>query len=235
MLAERAIFTSGQSRDVRGYHLVARSPGIDDELAQRLSVSAPSHDSLEGTDLSASSWNYCLVNDWAVVSRTAYGGPEYSDRGSFRIVTMFLAVPQAALSGYDNRPYLLTRVAHALGLLSVPFPIASELNTVELPDTSIMSGYPSQVTEPVDGALLKQLAVALADSRPIVVHGVRHPEAAVQRLYSFISGDMRPWISYSTRLKPSINRPFRLQFCAPCDPRRVSALESRGFRCMHGT
>jgi hypothetical protein len=58
MKAERAIFTSGQSRDVRGYHLVARSPGIDDELAQRLSVSAPSHDSLEGTDLSASSWNY---------------------------------------------------------------------------------------------------------------------------------------------------------------------------------
>jgi hypothetical protein len=175
------------------------------------------------------------VNDWAVVSRTAYGGPEYSDRGSFRIVTMFLAVPQSALAGYDNRPYLLTRVVHALGLLSVPFPIPSQLNSVELPGASILSGYSAQVAEPVDGALIKQLAVALADSRPIVVHGVRHPGATVQRLYALISNEMRPWISYSTRLKPSINRPFRLQFCAPCDPRRVSALESRGFRCMHGT
>ena len=68
---EQAVYTSAVTRQGRGYHLTARSPGVDDELAAELSQWCPSDRSLIGQDPDADSINvFPISNARMVVSRS---------------------------------------------------------------------------------------------------------------------------------------------------------------------
>ena len=81
-----------------GYHLVARSAGISEDLACRLSAWGPTHGSLLDESRDASSLSFFTPDDrWSVLARTVYGGPEYSQRGGRQIVTLFDRYGSAAV------------------------------------------------------------------------------------------------------------------------------------------
>ena len=71
MLIEQAIFTSAQSDHAVGYHLVARSPGVEEKDARELTIWGPSHESLETCDTTAVSVNFFRLPSGAFcVSKT---------------------------------------------------------------------------------------------------------------------------------------------------------------------
>ena len=82
MYVDQAIFASARGSQGSGYQLVARSRGIDEPTATMLRDWGPSQGTLltRETDAKAISY-YTLGSDRVVVSRTIYGGPEYSQRG----------------------------------------------------------------------------------------------------------------------------------------------------------
>ena len=98
MLIEQAIFTSAESDHAVGYHLAARSPGLDERDARELSVWGPSHDSLESASAAtAVSVNFFRLPSGAYcVSKTQLAGAEYSGRG-LRTYTSCLVVPPPVL------------------------------------------------------------------------------------------------------------------------------------------
>ncbi len=76
MHVEQAIFTSVRSRKSQGYHLVAQSPGLTDEMGRALTKWGPSHASLLVESPNAESLNFHSIDDdWCAVSRTTHGGP----------------------------------------------------------------------------------------------------------------------------------------------------------------
>ena len=110
MRLEQALFTSAQTKQAQGYHLVARSPGIDDRLAQQLSLWSPSQNALIERDIDGESLNYFTVDgEWMAISRTVYAGAEYSDRGEFRLETNIIAIHCGQLSDVEIHPIEITR------------------------------------------------------------------------------------------------------------------------------
>ena len=95
MQAEQAVFTSARTARMSGYHLVARSPGVDAELAAAISLWGPTHGSLSSDDWETSAISCFRIDErWLALARTVYGGPEYSERGR-QIVTLFLLMTDA--------------------------------------------------------------------------------------------------------------------------------------------
>ena len=135
MQVEQAIFTSLRSRKSQGYHLVAQSSGLDDQLARRLCTWGPSHASLMNDHPDAESLNFHpLTDDWFAVSRTVYGGPEYSGRGGLQVFTQFLLLRREQLARYENHPLLVVQTAQLLGNLRLVSNILHHLPPVELPE-----------------------------------------------------------------------------------------------------
>ncbi|MGI9518356.1 MAG: hypothetical protein ACR2NP_14975, partial [Pirellulaceae bacterium] len=75
---EQAVFASHNNSRIRGYQLIARSPGIDEAVAQQLVRWSPSHDGLPAVLGPATGLSYFPVDRARVaIGRTTEGGPEY--------------------------------------------------------------------------------------------------------------------------------------------------------------
>ncbi len=234
MFVEQALFTSAQTRQARGYHLVARSPGITDELAQTLSVWGPTHDSLVGPDVGFHSLNYFAAADgWGVLSRTVLGESEFSDRGGFRVETNLLLVRREQLSGYRDDPLALGRTALALGYLRLRTSSPGELAPIELPGSSVLC-------DPAGGHLsadtpLSELTGRILDElrdRRVVVIGARNPVPIVSSVLCRLPDRDRASFSFTTGLKPSLHRRFDLQFLPTAESRSQRQLEASGIVCI---
>jgi hypothetical protein len=231
MQVEQAIFTSAQTSRARGYHLVARSGGIDDELAQHLALWAPSENSLIDRDLDADSLNFFSVGDrWAAVSRTVYAGAEYSDRGQFRMETNMIVVEQSELAGYDFDPLAIARAAVASGYLRLRPALTTTLKSLWLPE-SLGSVPPPTTDSQQVPALVREIAGRFADERLVVV-GCPQPQELLRRVLSCLAPEHRLSLSFSTGLKPSTHRPFRLQFLPQVNNDLARELEARGMNCL---
>jgi hypothetical protein len=231
MQVEQAIFTSAQTSQARGYHLVARSSGIDDEMAQQLALWAPSESSLIDRNLDAESLNFFPVGEqWAAVSRTIYAGAEYSDRGQFRIETNILVVGHDELAGYACDPLAIVRVAMASGYLRLRAGMTTKLSPVSLPDA--LGTVPTEPDEMQQAPpLVREIADRFADERLVVV-GSPDPAALLQQVLRCLAPEDRLTLSFSTGLKPSTHRPFRLQFLPEVNHELARELESRGMKCL---
>ncbi len=217
MLVEQALFTSAQTRHARGYHLVARSPGISDDLAQALSVWGPTHDSLLDPSATAESLNFfCLDGDWAALSRTVNGESEYSNRGGLRLETNMVVFRTDQLGGYDQHPVLLAETAMALGHLRLRAATPLRLDAVELPQTSCRQLVEFSQRQVDREDLIAEIARATRQSRVIVV-GSRQPRSLLGRVLDRLPRHERATLSFSTGLKPSLLRTFRLQFVPEAD------------------
>jgi hypothetical protein len=210
---EQAIFTSAETDRSAGYQVVARSPGVCEADARELAVWGPSHDSLLELSPEAVSFNFHPLPSGAFcVSRTTAAGWEYSSRGGHRIYTQCLIVPPEVLRRFANNPLALMRAAMAGGALEVHDEIPRRLDSLQ-----IVGG-----AAPIDQTLLARLAVnpgpramatlvqAALDSARLAVSGELSAGELIAGLLSCLPPECRTEFSFSTGLKFSSRRPFRI-------------------------
>ncbi len=235
MFVEQALFTSAQTRQARGYHLVARSPGITDELAQILSVWGPTHDSLVGPDVGFHSLNYFAASDdWGVLSRSVLGESEFSGRGGFRVETNLLLMRREQLAGYGYDPLALGRTALALGHLRLRTCSPGELTPIELPCSSLLcepAAGRHWLADTPPSELTDRILNKLRDHRVAVI-GARDPVPVVSNVLSRLTDRDRVSFSFTTGLKPSLHRKFDLQFLPTAESRSQRQLEASGIVCV---
>jgi hypothetical protein len=233
MRIEQAVFTSACTSRMLGYHLVARSEGIRNDLERDLSPWCPSHASLLAHDLDASSLSFFPVGAGHIaLARTVYGAPEYSNRGSLQIVTMLLVLRNEQLAGYDFNALALARTTLALGHLWLNADPPERLPSLDIPDHSQIGQHPPSPSTPGEQAAVQAAACRLQQQRHVALVGLPEPAAAVEQVLLGFPGRRRLEISFTTGLKPSAQRTFRLHAYPALDDSDANRLASLGVECL---
>jgi hypothetical protein len=217
---EQAIFTSAQTQRSAGYHVVAVSPGVSEADRRELAVWGPSHDSLLETGVGAASLNFHPLGSGAFcVSRTTPAGWEYSARGGRRVYTHCLIVPPETLARFANHPFLVAKAALAAGAMEARDEVPPRLEPLEL------AGHPAAVDQvrvnrlaanlgPEGLALLVQVVM---QSNCVAVGGPPGADRLIAGLLDCLPPECRTTVSFTTGLKFSSRRPFRV-VALPGDP-----------------
>jgi GTPase-associated protein 1 len=209
---EQAVFTSAETSRTAGYQLVAKSEGVSEEDARTLSAWGPSHGALLNSGRQASSVNfYPLPSGNYCVSRTTASGNEYSGRGT-RIYTQCLVVSPETSKHFANNPFAMVRAASGSGLLKQYEKVPANLKTVALVgrapvvDPSLLSRARRELgPEPI--ARLVQEALQCTS---MAIAGTSSGDLAVAALLNCLPPQIRSEFSFSTGLRTSARRPFRL-------------------------
>ena len=211
--------TSIKSSRLDGYQLAAASPGITDALAQELTTWGPAHDSLWDTRRDARSVNFHVLPSGAqCLSCTTLAGAEYSGRGGGRVYTQTFLLPPEVLPRFANDPFLVLRALAAAGRLVVHDQVPEKLPRVPLlgrseqPEPTLVT----QVLDEVGAKVFDDLVEAVANSPSVAVVTSGHVERLFQALLHAFPPQDRGSISFTTGLKDSPRRPFRL-FVLPND------------------
>jgi hypothetical protein len=216
LLIEQAIFTSLRSDRRDGYQLAAHSSGVKTVDLRALTLWGPSHDSLLESGADAVSVNFHpLPSGEFCVSKTTPGGEEYSGRGE-NIYTQCLVVPADVLLRFGNNPFALLTAAFAQGSLRIydrvpdvlePFRLAGKAATVDQPLLAQL------LTEPGAIWLGAVVEAALSSTSLALVAGHLRLRL-VAGLINCLPLEARTAFSFSTGLKHSPRRPFRLSCLA---------------------
>ncbi|MGD9722299.1 MAG: hypothetical protein AB7O59_11340 [Pirellulales bacterium] len=214
MLIEQAIFTSADTNRAAGYQLISRSPGLSEADARELAVWGPAHDSLleRSGELPASTNFHRLASGAYAVSRTTAAGAEYSGRGGPLVYTQFLVLPGEVLAKFANDPFAVLRAATASGAMVVYEQIPESLEPVQLGgrapavDTALLA----QLAHRPGPTALATLLQAALSSDQLAVAANTPIESLFAGLLCLLPVECRPEFSFSTGLKFSPSRPFRL-------------------------
>ena len=220
MRLEQAIFTSVRSTRLDGYQLAATSGGIGEAVAKELTIWGPAHDSLWDTRHDGRSVNFhpLATGDYCV-SCTTLAGAEYSGRGGGRVYSQMFVVPREALERFAWDPFLILRALSAAGRLVVHDTVPQSLPRVPLlgrsekPDESLTR----QVIDEIGAKVFSDVVEAVATCRSIALLTSGHVERLYQAILHSFSPEDRLTISFTTNLKDSARRPFKL-FVLPNDP-----------------
>lgn len=210
---EQAVFTSAETERSAGYQVVATSPGVCAMDVEELAVWGPSHDALLAGAPNAASFNFHPLPSGAYcVSRTTPAGWEYSGRGGVRVYTQCLIVPPEVLARFANNPIALLRAALANGSLRLYEKVPEHLDPIRLAGRAAV----------VDAALLSRLAInpgvdwlatlvqAATQSVTLGIAGGPPAEHVIAGILNCLPPACRTEMSFSTGLKFSPRRPFRL-------------------------
>lgn len=210
---EQAVFTSAETDRSAGYQVVAISPGVCAMDVEELAVWGPSHDALLAGAPNAASFNFHPLPSGAYcVSRTTPAGWEYSGRGGVRVYTQCLVVPPEVLARFANNPIALLRAALANGSLRLYEKVPEHLEPITLAGRATV----------VDAALLSRLAInpgidwlaalvqAATQSVTLGIAGGPPAEHVIAGILNCLPPTCRTEMSFSTGLKFSPRRPFRL-------------------------
>jgi hypothetical protein len=227
MRAEQAIYTSARTNRASGYHLIAQSSGIDEHQARALIQWCPSHAGLASEETGASSLNFHPLDDgWVALSRTVYGGPEYSARGGLQIVTRVLLLRSEYLAGYQYDPVMVAQVAMAFGHLRLEPSAPEVLPTLDLPDRPNRA---EPVGDPVTDSLVNRIWNCVTSGKRALVVGAQAPLLVLALLLASLPERQRLDLAFTTGLKPSMNRPFRLHFLPAADAGLQQQLARQGI------
>ncbi len=211
-LVEQAVFTSAETNRTAGYQLVARSSGISEEDGRTLSAWGPSHGSLLDTSRHASSTNFFrLPSGNYCISRTTASGNEYSGRGT-RVYTQYLVVSAETLRHFANNPFALVRAASGSGLLTQFESVPKTLESVRLVgrapavDPSLLS----RSSRELGAEHVACLVQAALQCQSMAIAGAAGGELAIAALLNCLPPQIRLEFSFSTGLRTSARRPFRL-------------------------
>jgi hypothetical protein len=210
-LVEQAIYTLVDADPEAGYQVVASSPGVYAADVRELTVWGPSRDSMPDADRRTESFNFHPLPSGAYcVSRSKPAGWERS--GGQRVFTHCLIVPPEALSRFANNPFALVQVMSENDLWLDPGSPCPRLKAFAPPDGAA----------PVDQVLLRQLATApgprsmallmqqVCNSLCLALAGPVEPVSVMAGLFSCLPLECRLEFSFSTGLKFSPWRPFRI-------------------------
>jgi len=208
---EQAIFTYAETPSAAGYQIVARSAGLLEMDARELAAWCPTNDALldpDGESLNfhgLPSGSYC-------VSRTIADGWDCVGCGGHRSQTHCLIVPPELLNRFANNPFALLRAAmegrsFCLAKASLPTlePVtldgwADAVNTALLSQLAIFPG----------SADIAILVAAAQEAAFLAVSGDPSPAMLMDGLLNCLPPECRLEYSFSTGLKFSPRRPFRL-------------------------
>lgn len=208
---EQAIFTSAQTERAAGYQLAAASPGVCEEDARALSIWGPSHDALLETAPAASVNFHPLPSGAYCVSRTTASGREYTGRGT-RVYTQCLVLEPEAFRRFGNNPFHLLRAASASGLLCQHSEVPRRLEPLSLLGraTAVDAAMLSRATREIGAAPIAALIQAALETKTMAIAGSAAGEQAVAALVSCLPPGCRTKFSFSTGLRFSPRRPFRI-------------------------
>lgn len=233
---EQAIFASANDSLTRGYQLVARSPGVDSQLARELASWAPSHGSLVFSELSGYSLNCVALGDQWAISRTAYGLPEYSARGGYEVVTRMMIVRQEDLLAYAGNAINIASMAMALGMLQAIGPFAKTLPRLTLPhslgDFQETASLPGDSTNDRDLLAIQGLLAelnAIRQGNQVAVVGPCDTARVCRDFLDHLSLPERIQISFATGLYPSRARPFQVHFIPVYNAAKKRRFEALGM------
>jgi len=210
---EQAIFTSAQTQRSAGYQLLGRSPGVSEDDARALAVWGPSHDSLLALGQQAQSYNFHpLPSGTFCISRTVAAGFEYSGRGGRRVYTQCLIVDPKQLRRFNNNPFALVRAALAGGMLRVYDDVPAELPTLNLVGgaSPVDQALLGRLVEQFGGGRMAALVQAAMESACVAVIGNEWTSEAIAGLINCLPPACRDEFTFSTGLKYSSRRPFRV-------------------------
>jgi hypothetical protein len=222
MRLSQAIFTSVRSERLDGYQLAARTPDITEDLVKDLTTWGPAHDSLWSGEPGATSINFHgLADGQCCLSQTTLSGEEYSGRGGGRVYTQMIVIPKDALARFANNPFLVLRALAASGRLMVYDQVPRELATIPLIGRA--DSQPEWIAEIISKAgaeTIAELTEAVTADSPVTVI----TDLPVERLFQALLHQLQPAerleVSFTTGLKPSSRRPFKLAI-SPDDPQHV--------------
>jgi hypothetical protein len=210
---QQAIFTSVRGAAMDGYQLVAASPEISDDETKELEAWGPAHDSLLDPRPRARSVNFHrLASGRYCVSLTTALDAEYSGRGGCQVYTHSLVVEPEVLRRFANNPFRIVEAALAAEQLTPHEQVPAALEPLELPGAA----------SPVNTVLLARLArrPGPAAMARLVAETLRHKFVSVAcrdparevlgGVINLLPVECRPEFSFTTGLRHSARRPFRL-------------------------
>jgi hypothetical protein len=216
----QAIFTSLRGEQFAGYQLAAKSPEIGEDLARELTIWGPAHDSLLDEMAGEPSINFHpLGPEHFCLSVTSSSGPEYSGRAGARIYTQMFVLPHDALARFDNNPLLILRTLEAAGRTEVHDELPQMLRSVPLVGRAGEAdlGCMERVLDQIPPEALTNLVTTLLESPTVGLATSLAPRCLFSALFQLLPPEERPRISFTTGLRHSPRRPFRL-FLLPSDP-----------------
>lgn len=229
MHVDQAIFASTRGTQGHGYQLVARSRGIDDKTAMILREWGPSQGALLTRDIDSRAFSYYSIgSDRVVVSRTIYGGPEYSQRGELSVFTRSLIVHRSALVQYDHNPWWLVKSILTLGHFRLVCRSEPWLAELEIPDRSLI-GVRTKPSNSVASGTLEQINQSLQLNRPVAVIGKIDVDRVMTQIMSSLGAPQRTHVSFTTGMVPSVHRPFQLHLFPHASPALNSRLVKLGI------
>lgn len=210
---EQAIFASACTAHGQGYHLASRSSGISPEMARELSRWGPSHDCFVNcTDEPRSVNFFRLACGSLCTSLTMAAGVEQSGRAGENMLTHYLVAQDDALLEFSNDPFAVVRAADALGVFE-----RQDMGNDSLDQIRLGGSGGAVDIDSIDQAVAQFSAYGMAhllssclNESFIATTGHTDAELVVRALLHLVPLDRRTELSFSTALKHSPRRPFRL-------------------------
>lgn len=209
---EQAIFTSARTAKKDGYQLVAWSPGISADDARLLAVWGPAHDSMIVDDASDVSLNFHPLREGKFcISRTMLGSAEYSGRGGLQVYTHCFVLDTASFARFHNDPFRVLSAALAIHDLRPGPELPTDLPTMRM----LPSGPPVEpglirfFDEPKQQQKLVTWFHQALTSKKLLFTG-DYNDRYLAVFFNLLPVSIRPWFPFSTRLRYSPRREFRL-------------------------
>lgn len=211
--ADQAIFTSMGRGGNSGYHLVSRSPGVNEIEAGALAKWCPSQGLIRDGANAVSVNFHPLPTGRFALARTCQGPMEYSGRGGYQLYTHALILDNAALRAVDYRVFALYREAMALGLMIYhpnPEPVLKPAEFLEVHRILPPDAWEARARSrglPL-AAVRNELGSAQGKAMRFPYAGDR--VALAECLMGSLDARTASSLSFSTSLQASNVRPFRL-------------------------
>lgn len=211
---ERAIFTSTRTGRLEGYQLTASSSGISAADRQELARWSPAHNSLAEEGPAGESVNFHrLASGTFCVSRTVHAGAEYSGRGGLRVFTNLLLTPPEVLARFAYNPFRILEAATAAGYAEPLDPDGERIEPIYLTggaksvDCILLARLVRDPGPNVTAAFVE----ALLGNESLAVAGRVSLRKMIAGVFSLLPVELRGGVSFSTGLKSSKQRVFRVQ------------------------
>jgi hypothetical protein len=156
------------------------------------------------------------------VSQTTLSGAEYSGRGGGRVYTQMIVLPREAIERFAGDPFLVLRALTASGRVTVHEQVPRELPSIPLVGRATgeqLEWMPELVAKAGARAMTEMTEAALSNEPTTVI-----TDLPVERLFQAVLHLLEPAqrleVSFTTGLRPSSRRPFRLSI-VPSDPALV--------------
>lgn len=219
---DHAIFTSIRTPTGEGYRIIAASKGLRDDEKQKITRCSPSHDALCHTSAKDNDHEdhpravefYPLPSGRLALSLSVNAGAEQTGRGGQRIFTYIVVFAEEYLERCGYSPHSIIRAMITAGLHQPQLkPPAT------LPELQLILVDPSPPNQGVDVVTLPEslneawfthVLGEILSGQEILINLDKGWSDSAEALLTAVPGPMRSKISFTTGLRYSLARHFRM-------------------------